>query len=661
MADNQPVRIISDNPEKDLVAFGFDAYAWTIADLIANKENETPLVIGIYGSWGSGKTTLMELVRSSLTHDRYKNDERFRTTKTIWFQAWKYGNEDEILAALIEEIFKTMKQDGFFEACKAKIEELVQGLKPSRVVGAFAKLAGADITELFADLKYKEKLGFYDTFQDFFERLLWDYLKWRPKMTCAEETKDTDGVLVVFIDDLDRCPNDNIVRVLETIKLFMDKKGCVFVIGAANEIIEKALAKQYEEDAGRFMDKIVQVTFNLPQILGNDFESFIRNISPDISEKVSSHLPLIIPAMQNNPRQMKRFLNNLSLQDAIQRNKGIDIAFDNLLCWSIIEYAFPPLWYDIKDNPNIVFLLKDHIVKLEEKSPERAMLEFSDEDLNDVPRSLWDYVRNKDMAETVKSFTGTKDDIHQLIYLSEIVESAEDAKMKKTEKANLGLDEMVEIPAGEFLYGDEKIKKEIKAPFLIDVYPVTNDQYEKFMKEGGYTNDALWSSEGQKWRKKCNITQPENWDDDKWNKEGYPVVGVSWYEAEAYANWAGKRLPTEEEWERAARGTDGREYPWGDEFDKEKCNSGESGIGGTTRVTRYPNGTSLAGCYDMAGNVWEWTASFYQEGGAHRVIRGGGWDYGAQRCRSAIRLCYSPGGRGDVVGFRLSRSVSLGS
>ncbi|MDY6853135.1 MAG: SUMF1/EgtB/PvdO family nonheme iron enzyme [Thermodesulfobacteriota bacterium] len=630
MVENEPVRIISDNPEKDSIAFGFHAYALTIADLISNRENKTPLVIGIYGSWGSGKTTLMELVRTCLTHDRYKDDKRFRATKTVWFQAWKYGNEDEILAALIEEIFRTMKQDGFFEACKAKIEELVQGLKPSKVLGAFAKLVGADINELFTDLEYKEKLGFYDTFQDFFDSLLWDYLKWRSKKTCSEQTDDAHGVLVVFIDDLDRCPNDRIVRVLETIKLFMDKEGCVFVIGAANEIIEKALAKQYGEDTGRFMDKIVQVTFNLPQIQETDFKPFIEKISPDINEKVSSHLPLIIPAMQNNPRQMKRFLNNLSLQDAIQRNKRIDIAFDNLLCWSIIEYAFPPLWYDVKDNPNVILLLKDHIIKLEERSPDRAIRELSDEDLKDVPRSLWDYVKNRDLTETIKSFTGTVDDIRQLICLSGIVESTEDAKMKQTDTPKTGLNDMVEVPAGEFQYGYKKIEKEIQSPFFIDVYPVTNDQYERFMKEGGYTNDALWSPEGLQWRKKDNITQPKYWDDDKWNKEGHPVVGVSWYEAEAYANWAGKRLPTEEEWERAARGTDGREYPWGDVFDKERCNSEESGIGRTTRVTRYPNGTSPDGCYDMAGNVWEWTSSYYTEEGAGRVFRGGGWFIVAQ-------------------------------
>ena len=155
--------------------------------------------------------------------------------------------------------------------------------------------------------------------------------------------------------------------------------------------------------------------------------------------------------------------------------------------------------------------------------------------------------------------------------------------------------------------------KTIDHDYWIDQYPVTNEKYRAFILADGYGNQAYWSVEGWKWKAENNIIVPEYWNDTEWNKADHPVVGVNYYEAEAYAKWAGKRLPTEREWEKAARGEDGREYPWGDEFDKNKCNSSEAAIGHTTPVTQYPKGVSPYGCYDMAGNVWEWCADWYDE------------------------------------------------
>jgi formylglycine-generating enzyme required for sulfatase activity len=211
---------------------------------------------------------------------------------------------------------------------------------------------------------------------------------------------------------------------------------------------------------------------------------------------------------------------------------------------------------------------------------------------------------------------------------------------------------MVEIPAGVFQYGDAKKENEIEKPFRIDIYPVTNRQFEAFIQDKGYQHDDYWSNEGKEWRQENSITQPLYWDEDKWNQPEHPVVGVSYYEAEAYAKWAGGELPTEKQWERAARGTDGRIYPWGDEFDKEKCNTNESGIGKTTRVTRYPNGISPEGCYDMAGNVWEWTTS--SEGVP--ALRGGSWYDIHDNARCAYRVRNTPLSRDNDLGFRCVRA-----
>ena len=192
--------------------------------------------------------------------------------------------------------------------------------------------------------------------------------------------------------------------------------------------------------------------------------------------------------------------------------------------------------------------------------------------------------------------------------------------------------EMVRVPAGEFLYGDKKEKVNLPE-FWIDKTPVTNAEYVHFVTET--KREPL-----QHWKGK---TPPKNIAD-------HPVTYVSWQDAVAYAEWAGKRLPTEQEWEKAARGTDGREYPWG-KWENGCCNSSEAGVGGTTPVGKYsPQGDSPYGCVDMAGNVWEWTASDHESGG--KVLRGGSWNSSQDDARAAFRGGSNPDVRRNDFGFR---------
>ncbi|MBS0156265.1 MAG: SUMF1/EgtB/PvdO family nonheme iron enzyme [Nitrospira sp.] len=173
--------------------------------------------------------------------------------------------------------------------------------------------------------------------------------------------------------------------------------------------------------------------------------------------------------------------------------------------------------------------------------------------------------------------------------------------------------DMVRVPKGPFLYGDDNARTVIDYDYWIDKYPVTNEKYRAFIQADGYENQQYWSGEGWKWKTGRDITSPGHFNElNKMDKADHPVVGVSYYEAEAYAKWAGKRLPTEQEWEKTARGTDGRKYPWGEEFDEGKCNHRSMSWFGamssifrsvTTPVTQYPNGVSPYGCYDMVGNA----------------------------------------------------------
>ena len=202
--------------------------------------------------------------------------------------------------------------------------------------------------------------------------------------------------------------------------------------------------------------------------------------------------------------------------------------------------------------------------------------------------------------------------------------------------------EMVLVEAGSFLYGEDKREFELPA-FWIDRTPVTNAEYARFVQAAKRKSPRHWKGS----------TPPQETAD-------HPVTYVSWHDAAAYAEWAGKRLPTEEEWEKAARGTDGRMYPWGDKWQEGLCNTSEAGMGGTTAVGQYsPAGDSPYGCVDIAGNVWEWTNSWHAEDQVRRVLRGGSWGSGQGSARCADRDWNSPGDSLDNVGFRCVSPISL--
>lgn len=227
---------------------------------------------------------------------------------------------------------------------------------------------------------------------------------------------------------------------------------------------------------------------------------------------------------------------------------------------------------------------------------------------------------------------------------------------------------MVLIAAGEFVMGsdnrlpDEGPQHKVTLPaYLIDVYEVTNEQYKTFIDATGRRSPSHFR----------NRTFPPD-------KAKHPVTEVTWYDADAYCSWAGKRLPTAEEWEKAARGTDGRMFPWGNEFDPNKANtplrwSRLQQEGDTLPVGSFPEGVSPYGLYDMSGNVWEWTSSWYlaypgnthpseNYGEKYKTLKGGSWwDCSFYKCGISApvfnRSFFLRGTHNKSFGFRCAKDA----
>ena len=236
--------------------------------------------------------------------------------------------------------------------------------------------------------------------------------------------------------------------------------------------------------------------------------------------------------------------------------------------------------------------------------------------------------------------------------------------------------EMVLIPAGEFLMGspegvgnsDEHPQHKVYLDdFYISKYEVTNEQFAEFLNAIGKNDDGngniLFNKiiTAVKLEKKYKAIR--GWED-------HPVVGVSWYGSKAYAEWSGERLPTEAEWEKSARGTDNRKWPWGDLWSLGYCNSWEGGIRDSTPVGSYPKGASPYGVQDMAGNVFEWINDWYQldyykispyknpkgpDSGGFRLMKSGSWVEFASGVRISFKLGQSPGNTDTDSGFRIAK------
>jgi iron(II)-dependent oxidoreductase len=732
--------------------FQFDAYAETLARLIAAKTTRTPLTIGVFGEWGTGKTTLLRAIQARLDETEKLGREPisflgstehdgYRRCRTVWFNAWRYGRENEILAALVEAILRQMRDDGFIHELYAALSDPTG--PHLRVVDATLSFASQllsggkvdlDLSKFRVESQFREHLPFLDEFQRVFDQLLLWYLRLRVqgKLNLEEAHRDErrkldqQGVLAIFIDDLDRCLPAKTVQVLEAIKLMVGQPGTVFVLGASERAVQRAIQVHYEEkekakegtDHQRYLEKLIQVRFDLPPIRENDVQSFVEGLHHGrLDETLRENLLLIVKGVPTNPRRIKTFVNYVELRWALLVNsrqaEGLDRAV--LTRWLVLDAAERSFTDFVRQLPlqeRPIFVQNARRFALGEEI-DAPTEEYERKWPKERYKRLWDVLKQEDFAFEVSAET-----VDKLIYLSAPpVEAqaepqeeapaprpprdraekasirAEQAKALRPELAGGLLPDLVRIPAGAFLMGskeddapaddDEKPQHECTIPYAYRIgrYPVTVAEFACFVEAEGYQSGTFWTEAGWQWVQETKRTGPERYG-DPFDQPDHPVVGVSWHEAAAYCRWLTQRLrdledeelgegvvrlPSEAEWEKAARGEHGRQWPWGDKFDRAKANTAEGGLGHTAAVGAYsPAGDSPYGCADMAGNVWEWTHSLHKsypyeaadgretlDDKGPRVLRGGSFlnDGGLVRC--AYRDWIGPDGWFYVRGFRV--------
>ncbi len=745
MADADLYSNLDDLPA-DTDGLDFSPYVETLAGLLGSQRTRTPLTLGVFGDWGSGKTTLLRLVRKALP----------AACRTVWFDAWKYDQQETLWRALLllvltevgqaipedekaahqdlddlrNALYRTVDRE---EVGKVEIdgEKLLGGLAkgavriglsfipPAKVLadlvaglgeksgdGAGDDLLGAirrERTQIHVD-----QVQFLEQFQERFEKLVKKYVIGRGEGA---------GRLVVFVDDLDRCLPEKAVEVLEAIKLFLDVRGCAFALGLAPDVIARGIEMKYREfgvgsgegakafpiDGARYLEKIIQIPFQIPPIEAEDMRSFVNGLVDTWPDPACAEVFAV--GLGGSPRQVKRavnvFLLTWGLAGARKKKLGDRIKPIRLAKVVVLQHAAPGIYAAVRETPRLLRELERYYRAEEARGGEwglraevRKVAPGGEEETGESvgpPPGLAGLVANPAARRVLTLHPPTTVDANfaelspeELKPYFTLTRSAE-APVPLTEEAlrEFFEPELVRVPAGKFVMGsteaqvekvlaDGKVKKEhefiyraelpqheVELPeYRIGKYPVTNLEYQRFVREGKHRSPEGWAGDAY----------PEG-------KGDHPVVSVSWDDTRAFCDWltekTGKarnyRLPSEAEWEKAARGTDGRIYPWGNDWDPQRANSADGGPGGTTPVGQdSPLGDSPCGAADLAGNVWEWTQSEYKpypyvaaDGrenlgeASRRVLRGGAFSDQPWLARCAVRYGLGPGLRDLVVGFRV--------
>jgi len=690
----------------------FTPYCKALCGIVNDPKTNSPLTVGIFGGWGTGKTSLMMMVMEDLA----KSESSDRKNYCLWFNAWKYEREDALWRALLVSVVDkvkefTPKDDEKAQSELKETEELLYNSIEREELGnlqfdwrEFVKggletgtqILLASIPGINLATSVMEELGKSTTSKGP-GKLLSSFQRARTQVKLAQiQSLDQfekqfaklinkyvvpKGRLIIFIDDLDRCLPTKTIEILEAIKLFLDVPGCVFFIGVDREIISKGIQLKYKDakdafDGIRYLEKIIQLAFELPPLEAQNLHKYIHALIPNLPDPRCETI-FSIGLSNPNPRQVKRIINSYVFLSrlASERSGSIgNLSEIRLAKIIVIQHTYPELYSLLRLQPSLLGDLEDFFF-LKNKEPdaatkkmpkilnayseihglEKLLLLFSDDKAASFRgqgalsiRPYFTLVKSVYTDISSQNPFGTLEPITILVPVG---------------RCKIGLDtkdieflitntDWAKSWLGKGGFKNETPSKILDIPgFYIGRYPISNLEYQIFVTATGYPVPVHWSGR----------EAPEG-------LLQHPVVNVNYGDAKAYCEWLSSqtnktyRLPTEEEWEKAARGETGLIYPWGNEYKDSHANIYLDGPGGTTPVGHYsPQGDSTYGCADMVGNVWEWCVDNYienrfeklNEPSTLRTVRGGAWNSQLESVRCTLRRGSYPLSRDNNLGFRV--------
>jgi hypothetical protein len=511
MRQNNSSQIISDISENNASFFNFDKYSEVFTNLILNSKNQTPFSIAIDGKWGCGKTSLLLTIKSrieqiqknKLSDDTIQNK---RIVKCFWFNAWKYSEKDSLLAAVAYQLYNE-KYHEFISApwiqdtwvnigfCQKILKlswypfhkfcflimkttflwdnRICLLRSASDLTKTVSNSKTPDFYKWFKDPLYQDKLSFYSNFERFLNLLIQSIVTPDKSTNISKQGKS----LVFFIDDLDRCSPENITSIISTIRLFFDQEGCIFVLGMDLDTISTAIESYYRSqgyqqiNGKEYLKKMIQLRFNLPPIRGNDIEQFIDEIiHPDIYYK--PFLAEILMNIDNNPREIKRFFNDINFLKTISRSVVNEVLADELIIkWCLLIYISEDFIMESKIDPDLLLLMQSY-----SKNKEVALfnykeyLEESMENINSGGETFREKINNNKFDKfrynpqiisvlNCGNWLFDKENIRNYIYISSFVRDSPIPTKKEWYEA--WVDRSTHEKGNKIVFGGRCTKKDI--------------------------------------------------------------------------------------------------------------------------------------------------------------------------------------------------------